>query len=168
MDTGKNAEIRKKLFQALEGQSNDLMNTKPSAEEWSPMQILEHLHLMETVITKKVQEELAKAESEKAKPKPIALTANRLVKVEAPDYVQPTAEYQTIPQIKDKLAESRRRLDAVFNDADPAELENRSMKHPVFGPVPLNQWQAFVGLHEKRHLKQLEQTLKKVSKMLYS
>ncbi|WP_088007004.1 DinB family protein [Indiicoccus explosivorum] len=168
METAKNTEIREKLFKALDGHSNDLVNTKPSPEEWSPMQILEHLYLMETTVARKMREELQKPEREKAKPKPIALTVNRLVKVEAPDFVQPTDFYQTIPEIKDKLAESRRSLDSVFSEAEPEALENRSMKHPVFGQVPLNQWYAFVGLHEKRHLKQLELTLKKVSKMLHS
>ncbi|AQQ53072.1 DinB family protein [Planococcus lenghuensis] len=162
MHRKKNAEIREKLFQLLEGYSNDEVNIKPSAGEWSPVQILEHLYLMELTIIKGIEQELQNPESSTAKPKPIALTVNRFIKVEAPGRTKPSDIYQTIPQIKDKLNQSRASLDALYNAADKEELKRKSMRHPVFGLVPLDQWFSFVGLHEKRHAKQLKQTLKKI------
>lgn len=163
-----NAEIREQLFKLLEGYSNDEVNMKPSIEEWSPIQILEHLYLMELTITRGVEQELKNPDSPTTSLKPIVLTVNRFVKVKAPSRTKPTDVYQTIPQIKDKLNQSRAGLEALYNSADREALKSKSMRHPVFGQVPLSQWLPFVGLHEKRHAKQLKQTLKKIRKKLYS
>lgn len=158
-----NAKIREEILKAVEELPDDLLNTKPAADEWSPMQILDHLQLMETVIATNISKQLAKEKSEKVAKKPIQLSVSRMVKVEAPVYVIPTNEFTPLEEMKKKLAESRLLLDAVYDGTTPDILEQKSMPHPVFGKVPLVQWFPFVGLHEKRHLKQLEKTLKKIN-----
>lgn len=157
-----NAKIREDVLKTVEGLPDDLLNTKPEADEWSPMQILDHLQLMETAIAKNISRQLAKETSEKAVKKPIQLSVSRMVKVDAPEHVVPTNEFVPLEDMKKKLAESRLLLDAVYDGTTPEVLEQKSMPHPVFGKVPLVQWFPFVGLHEKRHLKQLEKTLKKI------
>lgn len=157
-----NAKIRNQILQAVEGMTDEKLNKKPSAEEWSPIQILDHLQLMENTIAKSVSHELKKEKSEKALKKPIVLTVSRSFKVKAPKHVVPTDEFVTLAEIKERLNASHNFLYEVYSRATPEQLKQKSMDHPVFGKVPLYQWFPFVGLHEKRHFKQLEKTLSKL------
>ncbi|ANU11103.1 hypothetical protein A1A1_17385 [Planococcus antarcticus DSM 14505] len=157
-----NAKIRSHILQAVEGMTDEKLNQKPSAEEWSPIQILDHLQLMENTVAKGVSHELKKETSEKALKKPIALTVSRSFKVEAPKQVVPTDEFVTLTEMKERLNASHNFLYEVFGQATHEQLKQKSMDHPVFGKVPLIQWFPFVGLHEKRHFKQLEKTLSKL------
>ncbi len=157
-----NAKIRNQILQAVEGLSDEKLNQKPSAEEWSPIQILDHLQLMEKTIARGVSYELTKEDSHKAIKKPIALTVSRSFKVKAPKHVVPTEEFVTLEEMKERLNASHNLLYEVYASAGSEQLKQKSMDHPVFGKVPLFQWFPFVGLHEKRHFKQLEKTLSKL------
>ena len=158
-----NAKIRNQILQAVEGMTDEKLNRKPTPEEWSPMQILDHLQLMETTVAKGVSRELKKETSEKAVKKPIALTVSRSFKVDAPKHVVPTEDFVTLEEMKNRLNASHNFLYEVYGQATPEQLKEKSMPHPVFGKVPLVQWFPFVGLHEKRHFKQLEKTLSKLN-----
>jgi len=74
----------------------------------------------------------------------------------------PTSEYETKEKMKALLHEARMELLSVYTSSNPNDLRSKSLKHPVFGKVPLIQWFPFVGLHEKRDLKQLEKTIEKI------
>lgn len=157
-----NEKIRLAVLRAVEGWTDEALNTKPSEKEWSPMQILDHLQLMEKVVAKNIARQLASEKSEKAVKKPIAMTVSRIVKVDAPAHVVPSEEFISLADMKKRLEDSRTLLYQVYDGTTEEELEKKSMAHPVFGKVPLIQWFPFVGLHEKRHLKQLEKTLDKL------
>ncbi len=154
-----NERIRQQILHAVKGLPDEYLNKKPSTEKWSPMQILEHLQLMETVIAKNISKELERGNSKKAVKKPIQLTVSRAIKVDAPSYTAPTEDFITLIEMTEKLMVSRASLNNVYDRASATSLKSKSMPHPVFGQVPLYQWFPFVGLHEKRHLKQLENTL---------
>ncbi|EGA90182.1 hypothetical protein GPDM_06540 [Planococcus donghaensis MPA1U2] len=160
-----NAKIRNQVLQAVEGMTDETLNLKPSETEWSPIQILDHLQLMEKIVAKGVSQELQKEESKKAIKKPIALTVSRSFKVEAPSHVTPTTEFVTLEEMKARLNASHNLLYEVYAQASREQLEKKSMNHPVFGKVPLVQWFPFVGLHEKRHFKQLQETLRKMDEL---
>lgn len=157
-----NAKIRAKLLKAVDGLADDQLNKKPSPEEWSPIQILDHLQLMETAIAKSIKQELASEKNEKVSKKPIQLTVSRVIKVEAPHYTVPTDEFVSLEEMKKRLNGSHNLLYEVYDSTNEEILAQKSLPHPVFGKVPLTQWFPFVGLHEKRHLKQLEKTLSKL------
>jgi len=154
-----NNEIRKELFQAIEGLTDEQFNEIPSNGGWSPKQIFEHLVKMETVIATNIARELKNPDSPKSKKKPIGLSTNRLVKVEAPGYTTPTDEYKSKQGMQKELHESRLFLLNVYESSTKEVFREKSFKHPIFGQVPLIQWFSFVGLHEKRHLKQLKKTI---------
>lgn len=157
-----NEKVRDEVLKAAEGLPDDLLNRKPAADEWSPMQVLEHLYLMENYIAKNVSRQIASESSEKTVKKPIQLTVNRMIKVDAPAPLVPSEEYVTLDEMKTRLNESRIFLNSVYDGTSEEVLKNKSMPHPVFGKVPLIQWFPFIGLHEKRHLKQLEKAIEKV------
>lgn len=155
----KNNSIRTKLFQSIEGLTDEQFNKIPSNGGWSPKQIFEHLVRMETIIATNIARELKNLDSPKSMNKPIALSTNRLVKVEAPKDTAPTEEYKSKLEMKEQLYESRLFLLDVYESSTDDVLRRKSFKHPIFGQVPLIQWFPFVGLHEKRHLKQLKKTI---------
>ncbi|WP_144509827.1 DinB family protein [Bacillus sp. FJAT-22090] len=158
----KNNEIRAALFQQVDTLTELEFNKKPDAETWSPKEIIEHLVKMEKTITKGIKAQLADPNSPKAKKKPIQISTLRFVKVKAPSHTVPTSDYQTKDEMKALLHEARMELLSVYTSSNLIDLRSKSLKHPVFGKVPLIQWFPFVGLHEKRHLKQLEKTIEKI------
>jgi len=155
-----NNEIRKELFEAIEGLSDEQFNTPPPKGGWSPKQIFEHLVRMETIIATNIARELKNPDSPKSKNKPIGISTNRLIKVEAPRYTAPTEDYKTKQEMQKEIHESRVLLLDVYESSTKDVFREKSFKHPIFGQVPLMQWFPFVGLHEKRHLKQLKKTIK--------
>ena len=155
----KNEAIRQDIFKAVKGLSDEKLNEKPAEGKWSPMQILDHLQLMEYVIARNISKELERGNSKKAMKKPIQLTVSRTIKVDAPSYTEPSEDFIRLVDMTEKLASSRANLNSLYDNAPEELLKNKSMPHPVFGNVPLVQWFPFIGLHEKRHLKQLENTL---------
>ncbi|MGE6488626.1 DinB family protein [Paenisporosarcina sp. NPDC076898] len=157
-----NNDIRKELFQTVEGLTDEQFNQKPANDGWSPKQIFEHLVRMETVIATNIARELKNPDSPKARKKPIGLSTNRLIKVEAPGYTTPTEDYKTKMEMQKELHESRLFLLDVYESSTKTNFKEKSFKHPIFGQVPLIQWFPFVGLHEKRHLKQLKKTIEKL------
>lgn len=154
-----NNEIRKELFQTIDGLTDEQFNKNPSNEAWSPKQIFEHLVRMETIIATNIARELKNPESTKSMKKPIALSTSRLIKVEAPGYTVPTEDYKSKQEMKKELHDSRLFLLDVYESSTKEVFREKSFKHPIFGYVPLIQWFPFVGLHEKRHLKQLKKTI---------
>ena len=158
----KNNEIRKNLFQQIDSLTNEQFNEKPNDASWSPKEIMDHLVKMELTIIKGIKKELANPTSPCAKKKPIQFSTLRIVKVEAPAHTVPSSEYKRTEDMKAQLHQARMELLSLYKSADPKTLKEKSLKHPIFGQVPLIQWFAFTGLHEKRHAKQLEKTIKKI------
>ncbi|MFJ8064553.1 DinB family protein [Psychrobacillus sp. NPDC096426] len=159
MFIGKNNEIRAALFQQVDTLTDMQFNQKPHSNSWSPKEILDHLVKMEHTITKGIKAQLSNPESPNAKKKPIQLSTLRFIKVKAPRHTVPTPDYETKEKMKTLLHAARMELLTVYTSSNFIELQKKSLKHPIFGQVPLIQWFPFVGLHEKRHLKQLEKTI---------
>ncbi|MTD29884.1 DinB family protein [Planomicrobium sp. YIM 101495] len=157
-----NAKIRYDVLKAVEGLDDERLNTKPDDGSWSAMQVLDHMQKMEWVIATNVEKELEKEKNIKAVKKPIQVTISRAVKVEAPKFVVPTGEFVSLEEMKEKLNLSHNKLYEVYDTAPKHLLEEKSLPHPVFSRLPLSQWFPFVGLHEKRHLAQLRETLNKI------
>ncbi|WP_391209465.1 DinB family protein [Psychrobacillus sp. L4] len=155
----KNNEIRASLYKQLDYITDEQFNRKTKEDAWSPKEIMDHLIKMEKTITKGIKQQLANPESPKAKKKPIQLTTLRVIKVKAPTHTEPSEEFQTKEEMKAALHQARMELLSVYQSTDKETLKNKSLKHPLFGQVPLIQWFPFVGLHEKRHRKQLEKTI---------
>lgn len=155
-----NNKIRKEVILEIDHLSDQQFNVSPSDGEWSPKQIVEHLVKMETVIATSIAKELKKSDSIKAMKKPILLSTSRIFKVEAPGYTRPNSDFKSIIDMKRELQESRLFLLTVYESSTQDVFRKKSFKHPLFGRIPLIQWFQFVGLHEKRHLKQLRKTIK--------
>ena len=155
-------EIRQNLFAQIDSLTNEQFNEKPDQESWSPKEIIDHLVKMEHTIIKGIKNELANPVSQSAMKKPIQLSTLRVVKVKAPAHTVPSSEYKRTEEMKAQLHQARMELLSIYKTSNLDMLKEKSLKHPIFGQVPLIQWFEFTGLHEKRHAKQLEKTIEKI------
>ena len=157
-----NKKIREELIQAVNGLSDEQLNAHPEEGRWSIIQVLDHLYLMERAITKSIADTLASEESKPVDDKPIRYTLNRDTKVDAPSFVIPTEDFLTLDEVKTKLSSSRQALEEIVSHANEDALNEKSFPHPMFKDLSLKQWIPFVGLHEKRHLFQIEELKSKL------
>ncbi|PIC62605.1 hypothetical protein CSV79_16170 [Sporosarcina sp. P13] len=159
---GENIKVRKRILQLIEGLTDEEFNEMPSHGGWSPKQIVEHLALMECQVATNIAKELKNPDSLRVFKKPISVSSIPLLKTYALEYTEPTDIHLSISEIKERLHQSRNFLLDIYDSATEVELRAKSIKHPMFGNVPLIQWFRFVGFHEKRHLRQLKRAVERV------
>ncbi|WP_169891210.1 DinB family protein [Litchfieldia alkalitelluris] len=151
-------EIREQLLNEVKGLSNEQLNQKENSDEWSIMEILEHLHLIEETASKAIQESLSETtHNTPTSEKPIQFTTNRRHKVKAPANLVPSGNYVTIDEMEQRLTTSRSNLIDIISKPSGQELTQKSYPHPIFGDLILTQWVEFLGLHELRHLEQIKE-----------
>lgn len=155
--------VREELIRETEQMTDEQLNMKPSQDVWSPGQILDHLYLMETVITGGLKHVLMNGEKKEASEKPLQLVIDRSRKVPAPENLKPAEGPFSKEELFSKLDRSRRELINFAETAPEQELEEKVMKHPHLGDLSLKQWIEFIGYHEKRHLLQLLEVRSAVS-----
>jgi hypothetical protein len=144
-----------------------LVHLRPSSGAWSIEEIVEHLAIVEGGLVQLVESLLKKAEmSSGNNPGAFSFTVDldaaveqsRTVKFVTRDKFKPTGKVPVsdslgkLRNIQTQLLQLRPRLESV----DPARA---SFPHWTFGSLNLGQWLAFAGLHEERHLAQIEEML---------
>ena len=152
-----NEEAREALWHEVNDLTDDELNWKPSADQWSIREILEHLHLMEEGIAKTIQHQLTAGESTCTSDKPIERAVDRSTKITAPDFATPDENFATLAELKEKLAGSHQVLLHIEESVPHEELVAKSYPHPVFGDMNLAQYIPFVGYHELRHIEQIKE-----------
>ncbi|MFE4813155.1 hypothetical protein ACFQ9Y_18740 [Peribacillus simplex] len=91
---------------------------------------MNHLYLMERAITKGISDILKGDDSIPAVDKPIELTLNREVKVQAPPFVIPSESYQSLSEVKERLSESRKAFVHVVDHAKEIDLKTKVFSTP--------------------------------------
>lgn len=157
-----NQIIREELLQSVDGLSDTQINERVEEGSWTIAQVLMHLYLLERAITKTIVDQIANGNSTNVEDKPIHLVTDRRKKIVAPSFLEPKDDFTTLEDIKEKLTKSRDALIGVVDQADKSLLELRAMPHPLFGAINLKQAISFIGLHEKRHLEQIEEVKKRL------
>ncbi|WP_434752375.1 DinB family protein [Paenibacillus amylolyticus] len=153
----RNDEIRNQIWETISGLEEEQLNRKPSPEQWSIMQVLRHLNLMENVITNQARLALEKEQHMSIDKKPYELSLDRSRSVEAPPHVQPPTAPESLADVRSDLASSHRALEQFAQEHDTALLRSKSFPHPVFGEMDLAQWIDFTSYHEERHLGQIRE-----------
>jgi len=152
-----NEEARAALLAEVKDISDADLNKRPADDAWSIKQILEHLYLMEGEIAKIVDAQMISGEEDEAKRRRIELSVNRSVKVDAPEFAVPSEDFVTLAELKEKLAATHASLHAVAEKYSEAEFAEKTLPHPAFGKMSLDQWIPFVGYHEMRHIEQIQE-----------
>lgn len=133
-------------------------------DNWSIAQICHHLVLSEETFAEAIKYGLNKNNEKNVEAKNIQYILDRTKKVNAPEMVMPSNEPFETRQIIELLAKSRDYLGLVVDSIENKSiLYERSVKHPVFGYLPLFQWIELVYLHEQRHIEQIKELKFKIN-----
>ena len=153
-------QARKELFQYISHLSDQQALTKPNQEDWSIIDSLEHLYVIEKLMTDEINLILKKNERKVAFQKPLHSTVDRSKNYKAPENMKPKHELTSLAEAKEKLTASRRSLLETLNGYDFSDFKANSGKHPAFGTINVEHWIEFIGLHELRHLEQIKEIVK--------
>lgn len=165
-----NERVRARLKQLLSTVTPEQASALPEDEKWSVVQIVEHISMVDESALKICAKLLDKAKeagqtsdgkvrfSEEFR-EAGAKSAN--VKLEAPDFVQPSGEKSIADSIARLEATSERAeaMRTLFETVDGTEFK---FPHPYFGDLSAQEWLALKGGHEMRHVKQIERVLAKI------
>jgi hypothetical protein len=167
---------RGRIYERVGDLSGEQEELRASADAWSVCEIVEHLSIIEAQLSKMLEMMLAKAEAEarqdgaRAHQQPMEpFTLDQFIerstreKYQAPEIVRPSGGVP-ISKALESLRESRAGLRRLQPRMEATDLSGALYPHPVFGPLNLYQWLAFIGLHEARHLRQIESLVSQPSK----
>lgn len=137
----------------------------PGAGGWSPLQLAEHLALVEASCAKALPRKLFSAP---ASEELLVVTRRRNETIdgwwetekkrEAPDFVAPAGHFAGGVQAMAAFQAHRTANITTFRDA-PTDLRAYAMPHPILGPLDGYHWAYFLTEHLRRHLRQLDQIL---------
>ncbi|MFB5281070.1 DinB family protein [Peribacillus sp. Hz7] len=151
-------ETRNNLVKEITLLSYDHFNMRPGMNKWSIAQVCHHLVLVEKASTKAIAWGLKEIDSTQKERKKIHLILDRTKKIKAPKIVEPDVEPFEVQQIIDLLSDSRKELMTFLSTVeDTSILKGKSVKHPAFGELPLDQWIEMIYLHEQRHIEQIKE-----------
>jgi hypothetical protein len=137
---------------------------QPSAEAWTLAQIVEHLGIVAGQFLRLTNKLLAQAEAMGARasadlrigPVTVEPISSRMdEKRQAPESAVPHGNV-SIAESVEKIQQVHAALLALQPRLEAADLSQVSLPHFAFGTLNLYQWLALIGLHEERHLHQIE------------
>jgi hypothetical protein len=149
------------LKAAVAGLSDAQSNFKPSPDGWSVAGIVEHLAIVQERVIGRIDQLLLSTPD--SAPNGAKFTdevlaervADRSAKFPAPEVAHPTGLY--LSDSLQRLAAGRKRVGELVASAPP-DFQQRSMPHPVFGPLDGHQWLVALAAHCVRHTKQIVET----------
>lgn len=142
-----------------------LFSQRPSETEWSVSEILHHLRLVEDRVTQELEKALAASPQRLGLLRrliPTSIVGSRLIKVKAPRSVTPIAA----PEKEKSLAQynqTRSQLKSLCATHGRERLRLTVFKHPFLGRITGVAAVSFLGYHEQRHLKQINEVLKQLT-----
>jgi hypothetical protein len=160
-------ETRARLVARVADLSPEQLSFRPDAAQWNTAEVLEHLHLIETGLTRVIAGLTAQAEAAGATmdgkefaPFSLAEFATRAAgqKFNAPEPFQP-AGGKTLGELLPGLEQSRQALRALRPRLEQFDVTGFTYPHAAFGPLNGYQWLAFLGGHEARHAAQIKNIL---------
>jgi uncharacterized damage-inducible protein DinB len=160
------------IYERVGSLDHEQQSFRPSTEAWSVREIVEHLAIMEERLSKLMGMMLAKAEAaskeegagadERRAMEPFTLDhfieRSAQEKYQAPETVSPSGSLD-LTDLLERLRQSRAQLRGLAPRIEATDLSGALYPHPVFGPLNFYQWLAFIGVHEERHLGQIESLL---------
>jgi len=158
---------RQALRESMAAISPAVRTVRPGPDRWSPVDIVEHLSLVESrfsaVVGGKIADALndgLTAEQRPREPLPDkirTMLADRTGKRTAPEAALPSGAMneQAAWAAADK---ARAGFRAAVLNADGLALSGVIHEHPFFGPLNVYQWVELIAAHEMRHVAQVRET----------
>lgn len=146
---------------------------QPADGGWSVAQILQHLCLVEERVIKDLEKAVSRPPRKVSFVRrfvPTSIVSSRLVRVKAPQAVNPEAKTETnevtaIPAKDEAIANynrARNDLKKLCEKQGSERFRQIVFKHPFLGEIDGVATVSFVAYHEQRHYKQIREVLKEL------
>ena len=157
---------RKSLFKELAGYPDSVLNTKPSPQAWSVVQVIKHLMASEEASLKYLQKKTLSTSGVK----PAGFSGKwRLmltkvifmvpVKFKAPEIMEPDTTEVSLKELDTQWEKLRMALFELLDKLPENDLDKEIWKHIIAGKMNIYQMLDFFHFHFVRHRKQIERTL---------
>jgi DinB superfamily len=158
-------ETRDRLLGLTRGLTPEQLDYKPAPGRWSVAENLEHLTIGENrVLHSRIEAVLgepcdpAKRSAWEGREEALMeIVAKRDPRYQAPEFVQPTGQWNHEELFRQLEAARRRTID--FAATTNAGLRRYFFPHPVFGELDCYQWLLIAGSHFERHRAQIEEVM---------
>jgi uncharacterized damage-inducible protein DinB len=161
---------RAELEAAARGLPYERWSERPVSDSWSVAQVFDHLHLSESGTAKLLAKRIARAKEAGLGPERSDETVMNALdffpvitgpRRQAPEIVVPRADARA-PDVHDALRRSRADLHAALRSGDGLALGDVTATHPALGVINVYQWVLFIGQHESRHTRQVEEIVRRL------
>ncbi|MDQ2938741.1 MAG: DinB family protein [Acidobacteriota bacterium] len=157
--------VHQKLIDTISPLNAELFSQRPSSNQWSVAEIVQHLCLVETRVLKDLEDAMSRPPQRVAffrRLIPTAIVSIRLIRVKSPRAVRPLDA-----PAKDVAIENFNRARNAFKTLCATHSTDRFrhvvFKHPFLGDIDGVATISFVGYHERRHYKQIREVLRKLN-----
>jgi hypothetical protein len=156
-------QVRKSVYDRVGGLAAEQAGFRSGPDGWSSAQLAEHMCVSEERIIGAIERSLKAAEGQDrpaASPAIAPVSLDRIqeqakAKFKSPEATKPSGAL-SIPEILERMRRSREDLMAMRPRLEAIDVSDVTFPHPVFGPLNLYEWVLFVGMHEQRHLRQID------------
>jgi DinB superfamily len=158
--------IHSQLVETITPIEDQLFSRSPSDNEWSIVEIVHHLCLVEERVIKELETQLANPPRKIGflrKLIPTSIVASRLVRVKAPRSMNPINPPARAVVIANYDA-TRGRLKELCSIHGANRFKQIIFKHPFLGEIDGAATVSFIGYHELRHCKQIREVIKKLNR----
>jgi DinB superfamily len=153
---------QRETLDALEKLSDEQLKFKESPEQWSILEVAEHIILAEGLLFSEVEKALAAQPDPEWESKTKGKTefmekaiVNRRTKVQAPEAIVPLGKLSRADLIA-KYKEARAKtLKFAEETRLPVKVHTADHPFPIFGTLNAYQWLIYVPLHNMRHNQQI-------------
>ena len=164
-------ETRAALEAAVASIPPALLHVRPSSDEWSVIEIVDHVRMIELSVTRVMSRTLDAARAAGIGPERstesvlhsldgfgVRSGRNRMV---SPSFATPRADV-LLATVLDELRSARAAFATTIATGDGLELSTVTAKHPALGLIDIYQWVLFVAHHDVRHTKQIVRAIERL------
>ena len=156
-------ESKSSVQKSVKGLTNEQLNFKAGAKNWSIKECLQHIALAENNLwniadatLKKIPNPEKKTEIKLKDEDIVALLTTRNKKLEAPESFKPAkANWKTIEETLEAFKDKRTSL-IKYTKTSTADMRNHVLKMPI-GDIDAYQMLLYISAHTKRHTLQIEE-----------
>ena len=165
-----NDAVRERFIQVVKSLSDEEVNAEFDGEKWPIAHVVEHVAMVEEGMSKICAKLLREAQVAGASANGAPTVSDNYIsrsreldnkKVEAPDRVRPSGE-RSVAESLAKMEENRDRLNDIRPMFEAFDSQSFGFPHPFLGDLSAVEWLTLIGDHEERHLRQLEELIRKV------
>jgi len=166
-------KVHEKLTATVAPLAEGEFKRQPTDGGWSVAQILQHLCLVEERVIKDLEKAVSRPPRKVSFVRrfvPTSIVSSRLVRVKAPQAVNPEAgpeEVRAMPGKDEAIANynrARNHLKKLCATQGNDRFRKIVFKHPFLGEIDGVAAVSFIGYHELRHYKQIREVLRKLAR----